>query len=79
MPKSESLTSLFAHSPFFKEQLEQFAQLAHNKRATMCDSLTSLFKKDEQIPNTAKMVYKICIANTVILTYTYTYSTAPSY
>ena len=47
MPKSESLPSLFAHSLFFKERLEQFthslffkeqlerfAQVAHDKRAT---------------------------------------------
>ena len=37
MPKSESLPSLFAHSIFFKEQLEGFspvAQVSHDKRAT---------------------------------------------
>ena len=54
------LTSLFAHSLFFKEQLERFAPVAFYKRATVSDSLTSIFRSqknelfpqetDEQIP-----------------------------
>ena len=34
MPKSESLPSLVAHLLFFKERLERFAFVAHDKRAT---------------------------------------------
>ena len=46
MPKSELLPSLFAHSFFFKEQLERFAPVALYKRATMSNSLWSLMTKE---------------------------------
>ena len=41
------LTSLFAHSLFFKERLEQFSRVALYKRATMSDSLRSLMTKEQ--------------------------------
>ena len=43
MAESESPMSLFAHLLFFKEQIERFAPFAHNNRATVSDSLMSLF------------------------------------
>ena len=61
MPKTESLMSLFTHSLCFKEQFErfapvallkehpeQFAQVIYNKRASVSDLLTLLFKKDRK-------------------------------
>ena len=61
MPKTESLMSLFTHSLCFKEQFErfapvallkehpeQFAQVIYNKRASLSDLLTLLFKKDRK-------------------------------
>ena len=48
MPKSKPLKSLFAHLLFFKERLERFAPVALYKRATVSDSLTSLFKKEQK-------------------------------
>ena len=46
MPMSESLQSLFALSLFFKEQWEQFALIALYRRATVSESLQSLFTKE---------------------------------
>ena len=53
--QEQSLTPLFAHSLFFKEQLERFAHVALYKRATwvirsgpVSNSLTSLFKKEQK-------------------------------
>ena len=45
-PKSKLYPSLFAHSLFFKEQLERFAPVAHYKRTTLRDSLLLLFTSD---------------------------------
>ena len=47
MAESESPMSLFAHLLFFKEQIERFAPFAHNNRATVSDSLTSLFRSQK--------------------------------
>ena len=46
MPKSESLPSLFAQSLFFKELQERFALVTLYKRATMRESLPTLFTKE---------------------------------
>ena len=43
MAKSKSLMLLFT-----KEQPERFAQVAHNKKATVSDSLTLLVKKERK-------------------------------
>ena len=45
MPACEALPLLFAHSLFFKEQLEWFAPVALYKRATVSASLRSLTKE----------------------------------
>ena len=74
LPKSESLKSLFAHSLFFKEQLEQLAPVAIYKRATGAIHSFSWAnrsfdhknkriaqKSDKRIPNPAFL--QLCIIN----------------
>ena len=47
-PKSEALTSLFAHLLFFKEPLEKFASVALYKRVNVSDLFRSLMTKSDR-------------------------------